>query len=150
MGLLDFRAKFQTLFINRCIQLLKRRVSLPGHMVCTMLCIVTNRQPTRHACFAKRIAVHLPVFPRDVLLDTGDHGSVRKRISEPFTYPFPIPAGDLFSDENHGDQPHKCTECCVEQLGPHSLGCITYCIGIKQYIISSLHKWDYNAFTCNI
>ena len=34
-----------------------------------------------------------------------------------------------FSFQDHGDEPHKCKECCVEQLVPHSLGRITYCIG---------------------
>jgi len=94
-----------------------------------MFCIVTNRQPARHELFAKRIAVHLPVFPRDVLLDTGDHESVRTRNSEPFIYPFPIPLGEHFCDQDRGDQPHNCKECCVEQIGSRFLGSITYCIG---------------------
>jgi hypothetical protein len=89
-----------------------------------MLCIVSNRQPDRHKCFAKSIAVHLPVSSRDVLLHTGDHGIVRTRITEPFIYEFPIPAGGRFSDEDHGDQPYNYKECCLEQLGPRSLGCI--------------------------
>jgi len=80
-------------------------------MAYTMFCIVTNRQPSRHKCFAKKIAVRLSIFPRDVLLDAGDHGSVRTRITETFIYPFPIPAEDPFSDEDHGDQPHKYKKC---------------------------------------
>jgi len=129
LGLLDIRVKFHTLFIKRCIQLFKIRVSLHGHMACTMFCIVTNRQPANHTCFAKRIAVHLPVFPRDVLLEPRDHGIVRTRITKQFSHPFPIPPEDSFCDEDHGDQPHNCIECCVEQLGPLSLGRTTCCIG---------------------
>jgi hypothetical protein len=88
LGLLDSRAKFHILFFNRCIQLPKRQVCLHGHMFCIMLCVLLNCQSTRHKCFVKMTAVHLPVFPRDVLIDTGDHGIVRTRISEPFIYPF--------------------------------------------------------------
>jgi hypothetical protein len=43
--------------------------------------------------------------------------------------PIPIPPGDSFSDEDHGAQTDNCTECCVEQLGPHSLGHMRCCIG---------------------
>jgi len=109
-----------------------------------MFCIVTNRQPARHMCFAKRIAVHLSVFPRDVLLDAGDHGSVRTRITKQFIYPFPNTPSDPLSDEDHGDQPYKCKECWVEQLGSRSLWRITYCIGINN---TWLHPYTSGALT---
>jgi len=96
LGLLDIKAKFHTLFINRCTQLLKRRVSLHDRMAYTMFCNVRDLQPARHECFVKRIAELLSVFPREMLLDPGDHRSVRTRISESFVYPFPIPPGELF------------------------------------------------------
>ena len=129
LGLLDIKAKFHTLFINRCTQLLKRPITLHDRMAYKLFCNVRDRQPARHECFAKRIAERLSVFPREMLLDTGDHECVRTRISEPFVYPFPITPGEIFSYQDHGDEPHNCKECCVEQLVPHSLGRITYCIG---------------------
>ena len=106
LGLLDIRAKFHTQSIKDCIQLLKTEVSSHGRMACTMFCIVSN-QPARHKCFEKRTAEHLLLFPRDMLLDTGDHGSVRTRITEPIIYPFPIPSFDPFSDGHHGDKSRK-------------------------------------------
>ena len=129
LGLLDIKAKFYTLFINRCTQLLERRVSLHDRVAYTMFCNVRDRQPARHKCFAKRIAELLTVCPKEMLLDTGDHRCVRTRISKPFVYPFPISPGEIFSYQDHGDEPHNCKECCVEQLVPQFLGSITYCIG---------------------
>ena len=101
-----------------------------------MFCIVLYRQPAGHKYFAKRTAEYLPIFPRGVLQDTGDHGSVRTRITEPFTLTFPIPPGDPFSGEGQRDQPHNCKECCVEELGSRSFGRITYCIGTN-------NKWHH-------
>jgi hypothetical protein len=146
LGLLDIKAKFHTLFINRCTQLLKRRVSLHDRMAYKLFCNVRDRQPARHECFAKRIAERLSLFPREMLLDTTDHECVRTRISEPFVYPFPIPPGEIFFLSGSWWR----TSQLQGMLRGATCSTLSWTCNVlhwyKQYMISSLHKWGSKAF----